>query len=102
MKRSPINKFSKKKLAELIAEKEPRRKLCERAGGQFFSAIDKQGIPHYTCLNGRCEICGQLADWRGLSVHHKKFRSHQGETSLENCLMLCGDCHSAKHQERSE
>jgi len=102
LRRKAINKISKKKLAEMIAEKETRKELCERAGGQFFSAIDKKGIPHYTCLNGRCEKCGERPDWRGLSVHEKKFRSHGGKLSLANSQMLCGDCHDKKHQGRSE
>ena len=46
---------------------------------------------------GLCELCGSPGDWRGLSPHHKIFKSHQGKDSLDNVVMLCGRCHSDCH-----
>ena len=48
---------------------------------------------------GRCEICGEWPDWRGLSKHEKIKRSQGGDPlDPENCEMLCGRCHSAAHR----
>ena len=48
-------------------------------------------------LDGRCENCHQLPDWRGLAKHHKIFRSHNGGDDRSNIEWLCGKCHSLKH-----
>jgi 5-methylcytosine-specific restriction endonuclease McrA len=41
--------------------------------------------------------CGKRPDWRGLSLHHKKKRSQGGKTSVDNCILICGSCHSMEH-----
>ena len=47
---------------------------------------------------GRCKSCGQPPDWRGLSKHEKVKRSQGGDPlDPENCVMLCGRCHSREH-----
>ena len=47
---------------------------------------------------GLCEMCGNLPDFRGLSKHEKIKRSQGGDpTNRDNCLMLCGKCHSGCH-----
>jgi hypothetical protein len=48
-------------------------------------------------LDGRCELCKQLPDWRGLAKHHKLFRSHNGSDNKSNIEWLCGKCHSLRH-----
>jgi len=47
-------------------------------------------------INGRCQECGNLPDFRGLSKHHKEFRSRGGSDDIENLIWLCGKCHSRK------
>ena len=47
--------------------------------------------------HGRCEACGKRPDWRGLVGHHKIFRSKGRIDTAENCEILCGKCHSARH-----
>ena len=45
---------------------------------------------------GRCEICGQLPDFRGLSIHHNPPKGMGGTThiyTLDEVKMLCGGCH---------
>ena len=47
---------------------------------------------------GRCNSCGELPDWRGLSKHEKVKRSQGGDPlDPQNCEMLCGRCHSKEH-----
>ena len=47
---------------------------------------------------GRCQRCGQLPDWRGLSKHEKVKRSQGGDPlDPNNCELLCGRCHSREH-----
>jgi 5-methylcytosine-specific restriction endonuclease McrA len=73
-----MKRISDKRKKQLLAEKELKEKLLERS-------------------DGHCECCGELPDWRGLSVHHKIYRSQGGKSDLDNCEMLCGKCHSARH-----
>ena len=78
MKRTPIKKVSDKKRSQLKDEKAVHAKVIERS-------------------QGLCERCGCAPDFRGLSVHHKVFRSHGGKSTLENQVALCGRCHSKEH-----
>jgi 5-methylcytosine-specific restriction endonuclease McrA len=43
----------------------------------------------------RCQSCGSMSN---LEVHHRKFRSHSGEDSEENLIVLCNACHAAVHR----
>lgn len=84
-----MKQISKKHAEEMRKEREIMPLLCERAGG-FWNG--------YFCVGGRCEKCHNPADWRGLSKHEIKFRSQGGDpTDPDNCLLLCGRCHSVKH-----
>jgi 5-methylcytosine-specific restriction endonuclease McrA len=78
MKRSPINKISKKKQQKIKDEVEIRKLLRERCGGV-------------------CEMCGGNGFPFGLHPHEKVFRSKGGEMSLSNSPMLCQKCHSGEH-----
>lgn len=92
MKRTPINKISMKRKAQLKDEIFIREQLCDRAGGEFYS---HKG--YSICLGGLCELCGKPPDFRGLRPHEKKFRSRGGKLSMENSKMVCGKCHSSEH-----
>lgn len=77
--RKKINLVGKERYEQNQKEKELKQQLLERCGGL-------------------CENCHQLPDWRGLSKHEKIFRSHGGDPlDPDNCEMLCGRCHNAKH-----
>ena len=78
MKRTKINPVSKKRAAKITEEKKIRKLLNERA-------------------EGCCEICGGNGYPFGLHPHEKVFRSHGGEMSLENSIMLCQGCHAKLH-----
>jgi len=43
----------------------------------------------------RCQSCGIMSN---LEVHHKEFRSHEGEDSEENLVTLCTMCHARVHR----
>ncbi len=78
MKRSRIRPVSKKKAQEKRIEAELRAKLLEEHGG-------------------KCQECGNLPDFRGLSLHHRTFKSHGGISEPCNVLLICGHCHSKFH-----
>lgn len=79
MKRIPINKISKKKSIQKREEYKLTQELLEKSGGL-------------------CMMCGQPPDFRGLSKHEIKFRSHGGSpTDINNVILVCGRCHSRFH-----
>jgi 5-methylcytosine-specific restriction endonuclease McrA len=78
MKRTPINKISKKKAAEKRIEAELRAKLLEEHGNV-------------------CMECGRNSQWPGLSLHHIVFKSRGGKSEIGNVQNLCQSCHSKKH-----
>lgn len=79
MRRSYINKISKKKVIQMREEVVLKQQLLIRC-------------------KGLCEICGNLPDWRGLSKHEIKSRAQGGDPlDPDNCLMTCGKCHSGEH-----
>jgi 5-methylcytosine-specific restriction endonuclease McrA len=43
----------------------------------------------------RCQFCGAMSN---LEVHHKDFRSHSGDDSEKNLIVLCNACHVAVHR----
>ena len=43
-------------------------------------------------LDGKCQECGELPDWRGLIKHHKIFRSQGGGDTKVNIIWVCGPC----------
>jgi HNH endonuclease len=45
----------------------------------------------------RCQSCGTRAK---LEVHHKEFRSHCGDDSELNLIILCAPCHEQFHRNR--
>ena len=71
MKRTPIRRVSKKQAKRL-------------------SELRKIPCPS----DGKCENCGQLPDWRGLSKHHIVKRSACGSDDRSNLIWLCGKCHA--------
>jgi hypothetical protein len=75
MKRSPINKVSKKMAHQKVQERKLTAQLVELS-------------------YGRCEICHQKGIF-GLAKHEIIKRSHQGdECDPLNTLLLCGNCHN--------
>jgi 5-methylcytosine-specific restriction endonuclease McrA len=78
MKRTPINKISKKRKVEMGIEAELRAKLLEEHGGV-------------------CQQCGKWPDSYGLSLHHILFKSRGGKSVEQNCVLICRECHESAH-----
>lgn len=78
MKRTNLKRVSKKRAKQLIEE------------GILRVALLAQ-------CKGLCMECGNKPDWRGLSLHHDKFKSHGGTNDTDNIRLLCGRCHSVEH-----
>ena len=99
MKRTPINRYSLNKIAELNTEAPIRRQLCLRAKGTPKDRVEivyrkgiKYTINRVDCLNGICECgCGQFAPI--LHPHEKHSRGQGGTLSLNNSIMVINQHH---------
>jgi 5-methylcytosine-specific restriction endonuclease McrA len=81
MKRTPINKISKKRKVEMGIEAELRAKLLEEHGNQCME-----------CGGQPTEVPFRL------EKHEIVFRSHGGSPiDPDNCIMLCPKCHRRRH-----
>ena len=60
---------------------------------------DRQQKQAYDHQKGKCARCGRAFDLKELEGHHKKAFADGGETTIENCLMLCKNCHIDYHAE---
>jgi 5-methylcytosine-specific restriction endonuclease McrA len=78
MKRTPLNRISKRQSQIKREEVKIRASLLEKCGGY-------------------CMECGERPDWRGLSLHHKQFKSRGGTNEDNNTALICGKCHSKYH-----
>ena len=61
---------------------------------------DKQQKQVYEKQNRRCAICKNLFSLHEMEGHHKIPFVDGGETTIDNCVMLCKDCHDDYHAER--
>ncbi len=52
----------------------------------------------YRAMVGRCENCGATS---GLSVHHRHYRT-LGRERPEDLIVLCSDCHQARHRKSTK
>ena len=102
MKRSPINRYSIKKIAELQAEAPIRIELCKRAGGtpitkemQIYRNGQRYPYTKVECHNGICEICGGFGGI--LEPHENPPRSKGGKVSLSDSKMIHRHCHIEQH-----
>lgn len=76
--------------------------LCREAdpfAGRFLNLreFDKRDkLAAYTKQNGICPICGQHFAFDEMEGDHQKPWSKGGQTTPENCQMLCRDCNAKK------
>lgn len=102
MKRTILNRYSEKRIAELQAEAPIRIALCKRAGGtpitrevQIYRNGNKYTYTKVECINGICEICGKRTYM--LEPHESPPRSQGTKVSLEYSKMVCRTCHTKAH-----
>lgn len=60
---------------------------------------DRQQKQAYENQNKRCARCHKSFPLKELDGHHKIAFAEGGETTIENCLMLCKNCHVDLHAE---
>lgn len=60
---------------------------------------ERQQKQAYENQGKRCARCHKPFPLQELDGHHKKAFADGGETTIENCLMLCKDCHIDYHAE---
>jgi RNA-directed DNA polymerase len=74
----------------------------ERWAAQLASTFTGRGTTRYLWLeqDGKCLVCGQpltLAEpWH---VHHLRWRSHGGDDTVDNRVLLHAHCHRQVHSE---
>ena len=44
--------------------------------------------------------CGREVPWRDVDIHHKELHSEGGQTTLENAVLMCRECHRDLHKKR--
>lgn len=67
---------------------------------EAVSQIRRQVFEKY---NNRCRHCDKLLTWQTGHCDEIIPKSKQGEVSIENCQLLCADCHigpKGKHGDR--
>ena len=55
---------------------------------------EKQQRQAYRNQNGKCPHCSRKYDFKEMEAHHKVPFSKGGDTVIDNCLMLCHNCHA--------
>ena len=76
--RVPIKRVSQKQKAELALRAKLKKELITQYGE-------------------RCQECGSLGDWRGISLSHTIPLGRGGKTQIDNLELLCYPCHSLRH-----
>jgi len=63
---------------------------------------DKQQKQAYENQGRKCAKCLKSFPIKELEGHHKKLFADGGETTIENCVMLCKDCHKDYHAQKQK
>jgi 5-methylcytosine-specific restriction endonuclease McrA len=80
-----------------LKRKRPIRVITERKQQEMQAeAVVRRLL--YIKQKGKCALCGGDVDWRGYQKHERKKRSQGGDpTDINNCVLICGRCHSLEH-----
>jgi 5-methylcytosine-specific restriction endonuclease McrA len=81
------NKSSKLDLFKLPKEKDSKRS---------FTNLQKNSV--YDAQKGLCAKCKKPVKSSIAEYHHIKFHSTGGKSKLNNCQMLCPNCHREIHK----
>lgn len=60
---------------------------------------ERQQKQAYQNQNGKCARCHKPFGLKEMEGHHKTAFADGGETTIENCVMLCQNCHTDLHAE---
>ncbi len=74
----------------------------ERLAAQLASTLTGRGTTRYLWpeQDGKCLVCGQpLGLEEGWHVHHLRWRSHGGDDTVDNRVLLHPNCHRQVHSE---
>jgi RNA-directed DNA polymerase len=74
----------------------------ERLAAQMASTLTGRGTARYLWLgqDGKCLVCGQpLTLEAGWHMHHLLWRSHGGDNTVDNLVLLHPNCHRQVHSE---
>lgn len=73
-----------------------KNKIKEKDGNRQINEVDKIAV--FNKQNGICQDCGKkFKDYGEPDYHHKEMYSLGGETSVDNIIILCKDCHHKIH-----
>ncbi len=62
---------------------------------------DEEKITAYGKANGCCEKCGkEFKDYKEAEYHHIELYSNGGQTTIDNIMVLCSDCHDDIHMDK--
>ena len=91
-----LNENRKNTMKEYMIEELGLKELDENR-----QITEEDKIAAYGRANNRCEKCGKLfKDYREPEYHHVELYSEGGNTSLDNIMVLCGDCHDEIHRNK--
>jgi 5-methylcytosine-specific restriction endonuclease McrA len=96
LKRTPLKRGTSKLKRSPIKKKPTRTKTGFRlvlTPAKYRELVEEVYTrDDFRCRNPRCLTPGFM-----ISAHHRVFRSHGGDDSLENLITLCINCHKAVH-----
>lgn len=89
-----LNENRKNTMKEFLIKELKLRQLDEN---RQISEEDKIAI--YGKVNGCCEKCSKkFKDYKEPEYHHIELYSEGGETTIDNIMVLCQDCHDDIHR----
>ena len=96
MRKSPINKVSKKQAKELYLRRRLKSLLLVEG------PHDEAGNPLCWHMDAPKAECNGYPDWRGFGLVHLKYLSQCGKTEHKNCEIWCYPCHNGPDGHRTE
>lgn len=78
-------------MGDAIQRKDPKRAYTDAEREYIFHRDGR-----------RCKKCGKEVSWSDAEIHHKKPHSEGGQTTLENGVLMCRECHRDLHAKQSK
>ena len=94
MKRTRLQPYSPKTLAQMPEAMEILKQKCQDCGGIFVQTASYKGVwVKAICVDGKCAKCGRV---RVLYAHEEPFRSRGGKLGKDS-EWTCPTCHRHSH-----